>query len=711
MIILLGQKTKRIFFRLNMALVGPRRAKRHKRSLRPRGHLKTAKKSGTLSRIVKYLHKSHSAHHHHHHISWVSAVIAAGIFGLLPVDVMHLNLFVAQATKGYEGTTTQPSVSVDVAPGGQSAVILTFKNTGTLTWHNGGVNDYVSLYLVGETSSPVGCSNWRHKDSPSLITDMAVAPGKSTTVKFKVCGNKSGTYTETLRLAAENTAWMKTSDVKLTVHVKTGSVSTPSSSSTSGSTTTPAPTSSAPSTATQAGAPVTSGRSAMLLLRSAQQLTLTGSQRVQFTVGFKNTGTTIWTSRSLAVASMYPAMNDDPNTQMYDDTWTSRGEPVRVDSVTNPGEIGFLSFWMKAPARKGAYRITLALEADNQSVDGGMIDIPVTVTADGNIVTNPSPAPVPTGSSSNPSTPIVIGANGIPQSPDHFQSTEPIIRVGIFATTDDQMVVTAPGPFRVQQNGNAVCSFTSGQQVTIRFDRANKVYKATGPGCTSQSTDYYQVQRTDDPLGPLTMADFSRLVSWLPGANDNTFRSILELRYSPTTDAVWTINQLPMEYYLKGMAETSDVSPMEFQKALLTAARTYAFYLWMHNTKHDDEFYTVDAKYDQVYRGYGAEARSPNIVAAVDQTRGQMVTYNGQYAITPYFSRSDGHTRNWTDVWGGTGYPWCVSVQVPEDAGKTLWGHGVGMSASGALGMANEGVLYQDILKHFYVGTSLMTFY
>ena len=35
------------------------------------------------------------------------------------------------------------------------------------------------------------------------------------------------------------------------------------------------------------------------------------------------------------------------------------------------------------------------------------------------------------------------------------------------------------------------------------------------------------------------------------------------------------------------------------------------------------------------------------------------------------------------------------------------WGHGVGMSQYGALGFANEGRRYGEILAHFYPGTSL----
>ena len=35
------------------------------------------------------------------------------------------------------------------------------------------------------------------------------------------------------------------------------------------------------------------------------------------------------------------------------------------------------------------------------------------------------------------------------------------------------------------------------------------------------------------------------------------------------------------------------------------------------------------------------------------------------------------------------------------------YGHGVGMSQYGALGMAKEGYGYQDILKYYYSGTNI----
>jgi SpoIID/LytB domain protein len=160
---------------------------------------------------------------------------------------------------------------------------------------------------------------------------------------------------------------------------------------------------------------------------------------------------------------------------------------------------------------------------------------------------------------------------------------------------------------------------------------------------------------------------------------------------------------------------------VEFQKVLATAARTYALYHYYRgvdfglagaSTKHADEYFHVDATYDQVYRGYNSEIRMPRLSQAVDETAGAIVTYKNELAITPYFSRSDGRTRSWNEVWGGGEKAWLQSVIVPEDSGKTLFGHGVGMSAQGALLMiVDSHKTWQEVLAYFYQGTNLQKAY
>lgn len=592
-----------------------------------------------------------------------------------------------------------------LGPEDHTTVTLTFKNTGTKTWLNTGSN-YLSLYTgKTERKSPFKDFSWKSDIQSVVMKEASVKPGQTGHFVLELrAPNVPGDYQESFQLAAEDASWIPGGTVTLPIHI-----STPNDYIAKGIPNGVDPGTIQPS---QQG-----NYKGMLLLSSTKDVTLLGNGRISLTYGFKNTGTATWNNLSLKLATVSQIATTNVASKyltVRDESWYSGNEPVRAQNITAPGQIGFVGFTLKAPPIKGKYKASFSLYVDNQPVSDAQIDIPITVTADGYIEPEKTPAPTQTqtntqtntNQSSYPSTvaiPLGGDASALPN--------EPIIRVGLFKTTDDQMVVRAvSGGFNMQQNGTAVCSFNVGDSVTVNYDRVNRVYKAAGPGCNVQSTGVYVLSAPDN-LAPLEMTDFYRPVSWLPGANDNKFRGKLELRYTPATDVVWVINELPIEWYLKGMAETSNSSPQEYQRALMTAARTYAMYHVQRGTKHANENYIVDATYDQVYRGYGAEIRDANVVTAIDATRGQIVTYQEKLAITPYYSRSDGRTRSWTEVWGGGPYPWLVGVPVPWDQGKTLWGHGVGMSATGALGMAADGWTYERMLKHFYTGIELRQIY
>jgi len=254
------------------------------------------------------------------------------------------------------------------------------------------------------------------------------------------------------------------------------------------------------------------------------------------------------------------------------------------------------------------------------------------------------------------------------------------------------------------EQGNILANVDQGDEILAYYDDG-RYYYDVGRGLEKSSFPLRFIPETENAV--LEVTNFDRQVTRSSAYTDNTFRNILELRYNSDKDRTWLINELNMEMYLRGLAETSNSSPLEFQKALITSARTYAFYHWERGTKHDEEGYHVDAYWDQVYKGYGQELRTPNLTQAVIETEGIIVQYDGTTAITPYFSRSDGRTRDWSDVWFGD-VEWCQSVPVPCDVGKTLWGHGVGMSASGALCMAKDGEEFDDILTYFYQGIDLV---
>ncbi len=583
-------------------------------------------------------------------------------------------------------------------PGKTATITLAFKNAGSRSWKNSG-DEAVTVVAGGGQAGAFKDTSWKTATTVVGLQESLVKPGQTGHVTFVVrAAEVPGMYRSSFSLTVGDKVMpggTATLPIRVTApfdYIAKGILN-------------------GVEMTDEAPAPTINGLyQATLLLSSAKSATLLGNARLSLTYGFKNSGTIGWNTLSFRLVSLSPNTSGAYRMSIRDDSWYAVGEPVHTEKVTKVGEIGFLGFTIKAPAKKGSYTASFQLYADGQAVQGGTLDLPITVTDDGYL--DPAFLIVPTSpvvpSYSTPSSaPAQVLVSGDPSAlPD-----QPIIRVGLFATTDDRMMVRGVnGGYTLQQNGAIICRFQTSDVVTVSYDRAAKVYKASGPGCATQSSTYY-VAVANDNISPLEMTDFYRPVSWLPGANDNTFRAKLELRYTPATDLVWVINELPIEPYLKGMAETSDVSPLEYQKALMTAARTYAMYHVNRGTKHADEFYTVDAKYDQVYRGYGAEARGLNIGAGIDATRGQIVTYNGSLAITPYYSRSDGRTRDWKEVWGGKGYAWLVSVPVPEDVGRTLWGHGVGMSATGALDMANKGQTYDQILKHFYQGTALTQIY
>ncbi len=442
---------------------------------------------------------------------------------------------------------------------------------------------------------------------------------------------------------------------------------------------------------------------------------LPGNGRQQLSIGWKNTGTEAWSRVGMRLVDSTPWVKAS---WLADATW-SDSRPPEASVIARPNDTVYYTFFVKAPPKRGSYQLRFRVFANGQPVEGGELLVMVRVTSDGYIAPNdalphtsaPTPSTPSGGTTQTPSQPP-LQAQPIGGDPSQLPS-EPMIRAGLYQPPHEALQVqTLTSGATVFLAGTAVCSIATGQAVRITYLRGTNQYALTGDGgCSGVASTPYQV-RSNDGIAPLRIADFVRPSHWISNATDRDFRGQLELRASNNHTEIWVINELPVEWYLKGIAETSNISPTEFQRTLLVAARTYAMYHVGRGTKHATKGFTVEATLDQVYRGYAMELRAPRIGQAVDATRGQIVTYQGRLAITPYFSRSDGRTRSWGEVWaGGSNYPWLIGVPVPQDQGRTLWGHGVGMSATGALTMANEGRTYNEILTYFYTGIQVLQAY
>jgi len=564
---------------------------------------------------------------------------------------------------------------VELAPGGSQSFTIGFKNTGSAAWRSEGGN-FLSVYTFDPKyrKSVFADASWMNDVQPARLTEAAVAPGQVGRFSFTLYAPlEAGTYRETFALAAESLAWIPGG--KFTVEIAVSA----------------APSIAVPVAGEAASGQRAAGYKALQLLVSDRQLSLDAGAVKEFRVGFKNIGRTVWKRGGDAPL----AIKAEPGSNAYsfrDASWSDVRTAAQPSSPeVQPGELSFFNFKLSAPRSAGVYLARFTLTAGDDLIDGGEVDIPIEVRQ-GTVPAAVSPAGQAPLSNS--------GARG------------PDIRVGLFSPDDPArpVTLTADGPYRLMDGaGNAVTTLSG--PTSVVFDPDSRTY-AVGNGSFRQILTKYLYFEPADPSTIFEITSYENRPSWDQNVNFNRFRGRIEIFFALSTRRLWVVEQLPVEDYLRGLAETSNGSPYEYQKALVTAARTYALFVVSVGGKHQSEFFDLNTTGgDQVYKGYSSEVVRPNVVRAVEDTRGMVVTYGGEIVVTPYFSRSDGRTRAWTEVWGSNHHPWLISKPAPYDQGQTLWGHGVGLSANDAAGRAADGVGWEAILKYYYTGIELKRLY
>ncbi len=622
----------------------------------------------------------------------IGGLVLVGMFAQIIAPALFIGVAEVSAAplKGYEAlqVTSSGSGQINLKPGETRPVSVSFQNTGTASWQNDG-EYFVSIYTHEPKyrSSVFKDASWFQSLQPVKITESLVKPGQVGTVKFLLkAPAQTGLYSESFQLAAEDKAWIPGGKFTLSINVSNDG-------SSSVAQTIPTPTTPVVSNGSS------EGLNALLLLRSAKKLVAKGNERVSYTIGIKNSGTKAWKNREVRTPAVSAAFD---SAQTKDGSWASSTSLIsKQDGSVEPGSLDFMTFQFRAPSQAGTYVVRYTLAIDGVTVPGFAIDIPVDVTSS-------APAAV--------ASPVIqqyqnTTSNSYDSSePFSAKIAEPMMRIA-FLIVDDETdwkvnISCADNWKLVDGDGKVLYTAKANKGVEALYDDSvNAYFYNTGDGKKKSAS---HLRFVPDVLNTIcTVNNFDRRVSRGFPYPDNTFRNTLELRHNDSKDRTWVINELPMEMYLRGLGETSNVSHEEFQKALLTIARTYALYHWERGTKYKDEFFHMTSySWDQVYNGYGQEERAPRLTKSVNETTGRVVTYQGKTAITPYFSRSDGRTRDWSEVWYGT-VPWIKSVPTPCDVGKTLWGHGVGLSASEALCQANQGKKWDEILHYFYQGVDL----
>ncbi len=148
----------------------------------------------------------------------------------------------------------------------------------------------------------------------------------------------------------------------------------------------------------------------------------------------------------------------------------------------------------------------------------------------------------------------------------------------------------------------------------------------------------------------------------LNGVTSGLYRGSIEVMLDG--GGVTAINEIDMDSYLRGVVagEMPSTWPLEALKVQAVAARTYA----LATRKTSGAFDQYPDTRSQVYRGVTGESVRSD--AAVADTAGQIVTYDGVPAVTYYFSTSGGHTENVEFSFvGSLSKPWLVGVPDPYD--------------------------------------------
>lgn len=130
--------------------------------------------------------------------------------------------------------------------------------------------------------------------------------------------------------------------------------------------------------------------------------------------------------------------------------------------------------------------------------------------------------------------------------------------------------------------------------------------------------------------------------------NNRPFRGFLSIHRQPD-GTLAVVNHIDVEDYLYGVLyhEVGSWWPMESLKAQAIAARTYALYQKRFTTSRTFDVYSN--QFSQMYGGADSERNRSN--SAVDDTRGQVLTYAGEMFPAYYHSSCGGQTRDSSELW------------------------------------------------------------
>jgi stage II sporulation protein D len=148
------------------------------------------------------------------------------------------------------------------------------------------------------------------------------------------------------------------------------------------------------------------------------------------------------------------------------------------------------------------------------------------------------------------------------------------------------------------------------------------------------------------------------------------YRGAIEIE--PRSDGLRVVNELPLEAYVAGtlLGEVHEAWGDAVLEAQSVAIRTYALH---RRSRAGARAWDVEADTrGQVYLGMDGE--SETAWRAVDATRGQVLTWNGEVILAAFHGTAGGRTASAAEVWGrALPYLESVAVEGEDVSPDTYW--------------------------------------
>jgi len=246
-------------------------------------------------------------------------------------------------------------------------------------------------------------------------------------------------------------------------------------------------------------------------------------------------------------------------------------------------------------------------------------------------------------------------------------SSEPHVRVRIINTLQ-KLDISFNSPWRLttEQNPDTI-EITNGVYIAAIKNDSIVIQNAEG------ETIYFGKQLTlisNSDSGTVTIADIPYGVGWWWADTENrTYEGLIKI-YSYEDNTFEVVVSLSLEEYLKGVIpyEIGNTSPLEALKVQAVAARSEAIVALnsgMYSGEHFDLTSDVEC---QVFSGNRKRTNLSD--EAVEQTRGIILTENGEPINAYYASNCGGHSELIANVWPERPDPESYKIALKDNAGR-----------------------------------------